>query len=232
MTGGTAVLNVDGRDIEVAIRRSARARRIAIRVDQAIGGAELVLPPRASKRDGIAFLKERADWLVDRLGALPAFVPFGDGVVLPYRGVDHLISHEPSARRGVWSEAGRICVSGQADYLARRLHDWLRRDARAAVSPLVVEKAARLGRRAGRISIRNQKSRWGSCSSTGNLSFNWRLVLAPPEVLDYVVAHEVGHLAQPNHSPAFWTVVDRLSEYTDFGRAWLRENGADLFRYG
>lgn len=228
----TAALHVAGRDIEVPIRRSARARRIAIRVDQSIGGAELVLPTRASEAEGIAFLKERMDWLIARLDGLPGAVPFRDGETIPYRGAPYRIVHAPQARRGVWAEAGFIMVSGQGEYLPRRLGDWLRREARTAITPLVAEKTQTLGRRAGRISIRNQKSRWGSCSSNGDLSFNWRLILVPDPVLDYVVAHEVGHLAQPNHSPAFWAIVDKLTSHAAPGRRWLRENGAALFGYG
>ena len=229
---GTAALHVAGRDIEIPIRRSARARRIAIRVDQAIGGAELVLPSRASEAEGIAFLKERLDWLMARLDDLPGTVPFRPGADIPLRGVAHRVVHAPGARRGVWASEGCIFVSGRAEHLPRRLKDWLRREARTDIAPVAAEKALALGRRHGRISIRDQRSRWGSCSGAGDLSFNWRLVLAPPDILDYVVAHEVGHLAQPNHSPAFWAIVDRLTSHARTGRRWLRANGADLFRYG
>ncbi len=229
---GITVLRIDGRDIEVSIRRSARARRIAIRVDPAIGGAELVLPPRVGEAAGMSFLKERTDWLAARLAALPVDIPFADGAMIPYRGTPHSIVHAPVARRGVWIDDNHIFVSGQASHLPRRLHDWLRRDARSAITPIVAEKTTLLERRAGRISIRSQKSRWGSCAANGNLSFNWRLILAPPEVLEYVVAHEVGHLAEANHSPAFWAVVDTLCPNAQAGRQWLRQNGAELFRYG
>ena len=126
----------------------------------------------------------------------------------------------------------RIVVSGRAEHLARRLRDWLRREALAAIAPLARAKSTLLDRAHGRISIRNQKSRWGSCSAKGNLSFNWRLILAPDDVLDYVVAHEVAHLAQANHSPAFWAVVDRLTPHGCYGRRWLKQHGGALFRYG
>ena len=229
---GMTVLQIDGREVAVAIRRSARARRIAIRVDPAIGGAELVLPARVGEAAGMSFLRERAGWLAAQLAALPDGIPFGDGAVIPYRGAAHHIAHAPAARRGVWVDGDRICVSGQAKHLPRRLHDWLRRNARTTIAPVVAEKTALLGRRAGKISIRGQRSRWGSCAANGNLSFNWRLILAPADVLEYVVAHEVGHLAEANHSPAFWAVVDRLCPHARYGRRWLRENGAELFRYG
>jgi len=116
--------------------------------------------------------------------------------------------------------------------LARRLHDWLRREAHAKIEPAVQDKARALDRSVGKITVRNQRSRWGSCAPSGNLSFNWRLILTPGWVLDYVVAHEVAHLVVPNHSAAFWRTVDRLTPNAKPGRAWLRQNSDRLFRYG
>jgi predicted metal-dependent hydrolase len=225
-------LVLDGRQIGVAVRRNNRARRIALRIDPAKAAPELVLPPRTSESEGLDFVRSRAAWLLERLAALPPHIPFRDGERLPFRGEPHQITHDPAARRGVWVADGNIIVSGHADYLPRRMHDWLRREAKAAVAPKAHEKAAVLNKRPARITIRNQKSRWGSCSLVGNLSFNWRLILAPDSVLDYVVAHEVGHMAVPNHSPAFWKTVDRLSPHAEEGRDWLRKNGDRLFRYG
>lgn len=230
--GRIVTLALDGRNVPIAVRRSRRARNIALRIDPARQEPELVLPPRVGEAEGLDFVRSRSRWLLDRLAALPPHVPFRPGEILPLRGEPHRIAHAPHGRRGVWAEDGEICVSGNAEHLARRLHDWLRREARAAIVPHVRDKAARLGRAPGRISVRDQRSRWGSCAANGNLSFNWRLILAPDRVLDYVVAHEVGHLAVPNHSAAFWATVGRLSPYVDDGRAWLRRNGDRLFRYG
>jgi predicted metal-dependent hydrolase len=230
--GRTVTLSLAGHDVGVIVRRSARARQIAIRIDPAKGGAELVLPPRVSETEGLDFVHSRADWLLDRLAAMPPHVPFRDGETVPFRGAPHLIVHDPNARGGVWTEPGQIFVSGHAEHLSRRLHDWMRREARIAITPLARIKADVLDRRPGKITIRDQKSRWGSCSSSGNLSFNWRLILAPETVLDYVVAHEVGHMAVPNHSRSFWKTVDRLTLHADHGRAWLRGNGDQLFRCG
>jgi len=233
----TLNLSLDGRAVAVSVRRSARARRVAIRVDPALGGAELILPQRAAESEGVAFLHSRAAWLLRRLDALPPRIPFHDGAIVPLRGAPHRIAHDAAARRGVWAADGRIVVSGRAEHLPRRVGDWLRRQARAAIAPLVAEKATTFAaetrtRHPGRISIRDQRSRWGSCAANGNLSFSWRLILAPDTVLDYVVAHEIGHLAHPNHSPAFWAGVDRLTPHAQRGRRWLRRNGATLFRYG
>lgn len=228
----TVTLTLDGQPVDLAVRRSARAHNIALRIDPAKLIPELVLPQRVAETEGLDFVRSRAGWLRDRLAALPPHVPFRDGENLPLHDVPHRIVHDPKARRGVWQDADRIVVSGRAEHLARRLRDWLRREARAAITPMVEDKTQVLGRPAGKITVRNQRSRWGSCAANGNLSFNWRLVLAPEWVLDYVVAHEVAHLAVPNHSIAFWRTVDRLTPYADTGRAWLRQNGDRLFRYG
>ncbi len=218
--------------MRVAIRRNNRARRIALRIDPAKEAPELVLPPRTSESEGLDFVRSRADWLLKRLAALPPHIPFCDGTMLPFLGHLHKIVHDSTARRGVWLEGDCIVVSGHIEHLSRRVHDWLRREAKTIVTPRAHDMAAILKRKPGNITVRNQKSRWGSCSSSGNLSFNWRLVLAPDPVLDYVVAHEVGHMAEPNHSPAFWKIVDQLSPHAQQGRDWLRKNGDRLFRYG
>ena len=232
VTDRTVTLALDGHAVELAVRRSRRARNIALRIDPAKPLPELVLPQRVGEAEGLDFARSRTRWLLDRLAALPPRVPFRPGATLPLRGEPHLIAHDPAARAGVWREPGRIVVSGRAEHLSRRLQDWLRREARVAIAPQVRSKATQLGRKPGRISVRNQNSRWGSCAANGNLSFNWRLILAPEFVLDYVVAHEVGHLAVPNHSDAFWRTVDALTPHATEGRAWLRENGDRLFRYG
>lgn len=228
----TVSLLLDGQTVDLAVRRSARAQNIALRIDPAKQTPELVLPPRAAESEGLEFVRSRAGWLCERLAALPPHVPFRDGESLPLRDVPHRIVHDPGARGGVWRDMDRIVVSGRAEHLARRLQDWLRREARAAIAPAVQDKARLLGCPFGKITVRNQRSRWGSCAPNGNLSFNWRLVLTPDWVLDYVVAHEVAHLAVPNHSTAFWRTVDQLTHHADTGRAWLRQNGDRLFRYG
>lgn len=228
----TVTISLDGQAVDLAVRRSARAQNIALRLDPAKPAPELVLPPRVGEAEGLDFVRSRAAWLLDRLAAQPPHVPFRDGETLPLRDVPHRILHDPDSRRGVWQADGQIVVSGREEHLARRLQDWLRREARADIAPQVRDKTQILGRPAGAVTVRNQRSRWGSCAHNGNLSFNWRLILAPDWVLDYVVAHEVAHLAQPNHSAAFWRTVDRLTPHAGTGRAWLRRNGDRLFRYG
>ena len=228
----TVRLTLDGQAVDLGLRRSARAHKIALRIDPAKKVPELVLHQRASESEGLEFARSRARWLCERLAALPPHVPFRVGEYLPLGDVPLRIVHAPNAQRGIWRDGDRIVVSGRTEHLARRLQDWLRREAQAVVAPVAQGKARLLGCPVGKISVRNQRSRWGSCAPSGNLSFNWRLILTPDWVLDYVVAHEVAHLAVPNHSGAFWHTVDQLTPHADNGRAWLRCNGDRLFRYG
>jgi len=226
------ILDRDGRRIVLSIRRSARARRLALKLDPGAGTPVLVLPPRTSLARGRAFAEQNWQWLATRLDRLPDAVVFADGAVIPLQGVPHAVLHTPDLRGVVRAVDGRIEVAGRAEHLSRRLGDWLRREARGVIVPLAHEKAATLSRKPSRITLRDPRSRWGSCSSDGRLAFSWRLILAPATVLDYVVAHEVAHLVELNHSSAFWGVVALLTPHMDEGRAWLKRHGHALHRYG
>lgn len=216
----------------LAIKRSALARAVSLRIDPTTGGALLVLPPHVSEAKGLAFARSKADWLLTRLAALPRAVSFQPGESLPLRGVPHLLAAAPQARRGVWAEGGTIWVSGQPEYFARRLGDWLKREAQTDLAAHVTPMAERLDRPVTRITVRDTKSRWGSCTSRGHLAFSWRLIFAPADVLAYVAAHEVAHLVEMNHSPAFWRIVGQLSPQWKKHRQWLKQHGAELHRYG
>lgn len=216
----------------VVIRRSARARRISLKVDLRDGTVTLVLPPRATVAAGERFLAEQRQWVAQRLAALPAAQPLMDGATMPYRGVPHVIRHRPGSRGTVWIEQGEIHVAGAIEHLPRRLTDWLKRQARATLEPRVLELSASIGKKVRRVTVREMKTRWGSCSSEGQLSFSWRLILAPETVADYLVAHEVAHLLHMDHSPRFWAAVDRLTPHRRSGEAWLKRHGATLHRIG
>lgn len=229
----TLSVEIDGRMIPVRLRRSVQARSMSIRLDAQDEAVLLVLPGFVTVAQGMAFVCSKADWLRQRLEAMPAARPFEDRASIPYLGVDHRLHHRPDARRGVWLEDRAIHVSGGAAYFSRRLTDWLKAQALTEISRHAVPMAAALNARPlGRITLRDSRSRWGSCSSRGDLNFSWRLVLTPPDVLRYVVAHEVAHLAEMNHSPAFWSLVERLSPGARVYRAWLKTHGAELHRIG
>ncbi len=228
-------VELGGKRIPVRIYRNTRARRIILRIDDRNGdgdGVSVTLPRRTPLREGLDLIDEKAAWVLDRLGGLPPRVAFADGAMVPLGGADHLIRHVSGGRGVVRRQGAEILVAGGAEHLARRLRDWLKKEARSQIGRLVGDKAAALGRTAGRITIRDTRSRWGSCSADGNLSFCWRLVMAPETVLDYVVAHEVAHLAEPHHGPKFWHLVGTLTSDMEASREWLRRNGEALHRYG
>jgi hypothetical protein len=217
----------------VAIRVSARARRVSLRVLGAGRGVELVLPRGVSAEAGLKFLAGNRGWIAGRLAAQPEAVPFVEGAIVPLRGVPHRIFHETDpAAPAVAVGDGEIRVKGDPAHLGRRVRDHLIALARSELSARSRECAERIGRKVGRVGVRDPKSRWGSCSSKGDLSYSWRLVLAPDAVIDYVVAHEVAHLVEMNHSPRFWHLVETLAPDSAGPRAWLRRHRLRLLAYG
>jgi predicted metal-dependent hydrolase len=223
-------LSLSGRNVALSLRASRRAKRIILRIDP-VGTVTLVVPRRTTRDEAVAFARSKAEWLNDRLAALPKPVPFREGAELPLLGRTHRIRHDPFAH-GVRLGRGEIVVAGETGYLPRRVSDFLRREARRECAERARRFARRLGLCVGRVSVRDPKSRWGSCSHKGHLSFSWRLILAPEWVLDYVIAHEVAHLVEMNHGPRFWRLVERLYPDSVRPRDWLRRHGTRLHRYG
>lgn len=223
-------------NLSVLVRRSVRARRVALKIDPDVGGVALILPERVPLSVGLDFLKSRADWVASRYQALPPQIPFSDGEVIPVLGVPHRIRHLDIGRQGrnavIAIVEDEIRVAGQTPHVARRVRDHLTELARQELVCRARAHAAVVGREIGRITIRDTRSRWGSCAASGNLSFSWRLVFAPLPVLDYVAAHEVAHLVHMNHGAEFWRVVARLTPGWQTHRNWLRANRAVLMRYG
>jgi predicted metal-dependent hydrolase len=227
-----------GREATLTVRRSPRAQHISLRILPAGPGAELVLPLRVSRRQGLAFAHAKAGWLENRLGDLPKPVPFADGASFPLLGRPVRIRHVEGLFEEAWRSGRELHVSGPRRILPDQVARWLRNKAAKEIVSRVEENARRLRRSTGlrrdvgQITLRDTRSRWGSCSPTGDLNFSWRLVMAPEHVLDYVVAHEVSHLVELNHSRRFWDVVDRLVGDSEDARLWLRDRGLELHRYG
>lgn len=217
---------------EILVRRHPQARRASLRIATDGDGIVVVIPSRASVDDALALARQHAAWICERLQAVPRRIPFADGALLPVCGHPRVVHHEASRQAGVYEHGELLTVGGPARELADWVEAWLRAKAKRVFADLACAKAAQLGRVPARVAVRDTRSRWGSCSSTGGLSFSWRLILAPPTVLDYVVAHEVAHLLHRGHGPEFWGTVERLTDETDRARAWLRRRGRDLFRYG
>ncbi len=231
-------ITVDGRAVRIDIRRSSRARRYTLRLQNATGMPLLVVPAHGTVERGIAFARSQAGWLGSRMARLPERIAFVDGAEIPLRGVPHRLCRSGALRGTVRvvpagaDDPAQLRVAGGAEHMARRLTDWLKAEARRDLEPVVMAYTETLGVRAKRITIRDQASRWGSCSARGTLSFSWRLVLAPPVVLDYLAAHEATHLTEMNHSPRFWKTLRAIAPHTDEAEAWLKRHGTSLFRYG
>jgi predicted metal-dependent hydrolase len=221
----------------IRLRRHRQARRYTLRIQAASRDVVLTMPLRGSVREAKAFAQKHGAWIAARLRRLPRAAPFAPRVAVPLRGVPHRIEHRPHARGAVWAEIGEdgaqmLCVAGDPAHLARRVGDHLKRAAKHDLQAACRRYAADLSVAVRSVSVRDQTSRWGSCSSTGVLSFSWRLILAPPFVLDYLAAHEVTHLVEMNHSRRFWRLLARICPATPRAKAWLHAHGADLHRYG
>jgi len=213
--------------VEVTLRRSRRARRLSLRISRLDGRVTMTLPLRVPLREAQAFLNERGEWLRRHLDERPEPIRVGPGVALPVQGRALLIV--PGAVRRAVEAEGRLLVD--PDRAAGQALAHVKAVARRVLAERCQFHAQALGRSYTRIVLRDTRSRWGSCSSTGTLSFSWRLALAPARVLDYVAAHEVAHLAEMNHGPQFWAHVARLCPDYETHRRWLHEHGTRLHRY-
>ncbi len=224
----------------INLRRLSSARRFTLRIRMATQDVVLTIPARGSLNEAKSFAARHAAWIGARLRRLPDQIPFAAGEAVPLRGVVHRITHVASRRGAVWIEPGMtiaasvplLCVGGEAPFVARRVRDYLVREAKRDIEAAVRSHTSKLNISARKVSLRDTVSRWGSCSSSGALSFSWRLIMAPRFVLEYLAAHETAHLLHMNHSAAFWAVVATLTPETERAEAWLKAHGSGLLRFG
>lgn len=214
----------------VRLVRNPRARRFTLRLESAGAGAVLTVPPGVPEAESRRFLDRHAGWLRSALAHQPGEVVVGPGARIPVAGRMVTVEARPGARRPPALADGTLVLQG-AGAEGPRVAAWLRLRARDALQPAARLYARRLGRPVEAIGLRDTRSRWGSCSSTGTLSFSWRLAMAPPEVLDYVAAHEAAHLVEMNHSERYWAVLAGLMPGYESRRAWLRRHGRTLHAY-
>ena len=212
---------------------AARGRaRVSLRIDARAGKVVVTLPTRTARSAGMALLADNAAWVAQRLAALPPPVSFAPGGIATIDGIAHPINHVPEGRGGAWLADGALHVTGEPEFIARRVRDFLRAEARRRFSALALAKTAEAGLVARRVTVKDTSSRWGSCSPDGVLMFCWRLIMAPAFVQDYVVGHEVAHLRHLNHGRAFWALCETLSPHRARADAWLHAEGAGLLRTG
>lgn len=222
----------------VEVRRHPSARRLTLRVSRTRRAVIVTLPLQCDLDEAGSFISRHIDWVRERLDNLPAPVPFAHGMAMPLRGEPHDIvftGKTTSRLVGVVRGVGlrnEIHVPGALEFAPRRLRGWLTEEAKRDLDKRVAIHAKRLGVLPKRIAVRDQSSRGGSCSTTRVLSFSWRLLMAPPAILDYVAAHEVAHLAEMNHGPRFWALVRKTVPDYETSKRWLQVYGTDLHRYG
>jgi len=228
---------IAGQAFPLSFRRDGRARRMLLRVMPADGAVLLVLPRFATRRAAESFLTEHAGWVLARQAERLPKAAWVDGAILTFEGRPHRIRHRPEERgRGaVWIEQDTVNIGGRAEHLPRRLRDWLKKSAQERFTQEARRMAEEIGGNVARVTVRDTRSRWGSCTSQGHLSFSWRVVLAPDFVQRYLIAHEVAHLKHMNHGPAFWRLAAQLSggeAAMREGKLWLRRHGAALHQQG
>lgn len=225
---------VAGTQVQITFKRHAAARRFTLRMTRDTSGFVMTMPKRASMADARAFARKSEGWMRAALTKAHKPVVIGNGAVISLRGVEHTVVATGKARGAVVydAEARLIHVPGGEKHMARRLIDWLKAEAAHDLDMASSKYAGLMEARFRKINVRDQKSRWGSCSSDGVLSYSWRLILAPSFVLDYVVAHEVAHLREMNHSPRFWRLVLKHCPDTRNAKTWLKLYGSRLHAVG
>jgi len=224
-------LLVEGEVIPLNIKRVPNAKRMKLRVS-ASREVTLVLPKRISLKKGLVFLEQEKLWIAEQVAKIQPSIAFEDGVIIPIQGKNYQIFHAPNRRGLVWVEGEKMIVAGKSEHVSRRVKNWILQEVKSVISEKAYAFAEEIQVEVRRIAIKDQKSRWGSCSSRGNLNFSWRLLLMPEGVLDYVVAHEVAHLRHMNHSPEFWALVQKMHPEMEQSKQWLKQKGVLFHKYG
>lgn len=218
-------------DMEIKIIKSPKAKRLTLRIDAKERIPILTIPSRCSPQKAVDFVNQHRHWINENLQKIPQIRHFENGETISIFGKNYLICHLPQSRRGVFTEDNKLCVSGHIEFLHRRICDYIKKEAQKEFSALSKLMAKKIGCHIKNISIKDTKSRWGSCSSLENINYNWRIALAPEFVIHYLIAHEVSHLKHPNHSKDFWQCVKNLYPRCGEGRLWLKQHGRDLYIY-
>ncbi len=218
-----------GMDIKVV--QSASSKKLILHIDNKERIPVLSIPKYCTRKRAVNFVNENMDWILETLKKLPERKYFSDGETISLFGQNVMISHQPNARCGVRLDGSILIVSGGAEFLHRRIKDYIRKTAEEEFYKLSTPLADKIGCKINGICIKDTKSRWGSCSTLNNINYNWRIALAPQYVIDYLMAHEVAHLKHQNHSANFWQCVAGLYPDWQKGRDWLQKSGRLLYTY-
>ncbi|MGQ8630554.1 M48 family metallopeptidase [Agrobacterium sp. DE0009] len=224
---------VAGRQVPITVRENPRATRITLRIEPGGRALKLTIPIGLHHRHVDDFLERHQGWLEAKLAKTTETGVLLPGATIDIRGISHRIEHSGSLR-GVThvardgDGAAILKVSGAPEHLKRRIATFLKKEAKADLERLVAFHADIAGRPVRSITLKDTRSRWGSCSHDGNLSFSWRIVMAPEAVIDYLAAHEVAHLREMNHGPKFWALCEKLCPHTNEAKDWLKRHGSRL----
>lgn len=225
-------VSVGNRELPLTVKTDRRATRLTLRIEPGGRALKITTPPNLPHYEVDRFLERHHGWLLKRLDKLPMDAGLDDGGTILFKGEEHRIVRTGKIR-GV-TEPGELdgqrvlFVGGAPEHLKRRLRDFLKKEAKAELETLASRHAAASGRKYSALSLKDTRSRWGSCTSDGKLSFSWRIMMAPPSVIDYLAAHEVAHLSEMNHGPRFWALCRKLCPGTDEAKTWLKKHGSAL----
>lgn len=219
--------NIIFQEIPIKIVTNILAHSLKLRLDKQ-GNVILTLPKWVTQRRGLAFVQDNIDWIKTQQAKLCATKTFTHGMVVELLGETLTIVHDKKVKRGVFIQDEKLVVSGDAAHIHRRVRDFIKKQGYAYIQEKSLILAQNLGQKPSKITLRDTSSRWGSCSSRQSLSFCWKLALAPTYVLDYIIAHEVAHLVEMNHSDAFWRTVAKIDTNRASAQSWLRKHGPDI----
>lgn len=219
----------------LAIHENARATRLTLRIEPGARSLRMSVPKGIAQEEIDLFLRRHEGWLANRISRLPPPSGLAEGGEIPIAGIPHRIRRTGKPRDiteiAHMNGEAVILVGGAPEHLGRRLAEYLKKRARGELEAAVARHAAEIGKPVAGIKVRDTKSRWGSCTSKGRLSFSWRIAMAPEFVMDYLAAHEVAHLAEMNHGPRFWALCKALCPDTDRAKTWLKRNGSSLHAF-
>jgi hypothetical protein len=228
-------VTVSGRVMALRLRSNTRAKRLVMRIDPKDNALVISAPRRTPSRRVMQFVEANHSWIAKHIARLPQPIKLEPGAIIPLRGKDYktvptgkIRGHIKVQDEVLPHNMPSLAVPGAPSAFARRITDFLKKEARKDLEQAVSHYTAKLGKTAAHIKIKDTRSRWGSCSSSGVLSFSWRIIMAPPFALNYLVVHEVAHLQEMNHSKAFWSLVAELEPDWEQGKNWLKTHGPSL----
>jgi predicted metal-dependent hydrolase len=226
-------LEIEGKSLPLVVRKSRNAKRYTIRMrPESAGEVILTLPNFYSKKQALNFIEQSKPWLAKQLAKSIPRLAYAQGMVLPIFGKSYELRHKTSGSFRAWWGDDHLLIHAPMDKFELYVQKSLHQAAKHFLHERTKSYATQIGKTVNRITLRDMRSRWGSCTADGNISYCWRLIFAPEQVADYVCAHEVAHLLELNHSSKFWDIVEQFCpDYSNF-RQWLKENGKTLFQYG